>query len=453
MKICAYVMSAYAKQTYSQESHDVRAWPGFEMILDALRRAGETVIYAGSATVHEYDIVLVSITSDCDWWPFVGERVTWKQSKQVVIAGGAGVLNVRPFLGFVDAFVLGRAEELLPEMVNRLRDGEQWQYESIVWSDRFNKDGQWKIYQADKPYPHSFMLTNGKRFIEASIGCPNKCLFCGYTWHRRYIGDGTFTAGAESMSAGNREHTIRDLLKIPAEHWQDSGPLRIVGLDGFSERLRMMVNKRISREGLRRFLRGLGSINKPHQVKLYSIVGYPTETESDWQEFIEDLSAVDAEFKSGKQWSLLVHITPFRAMPATPSATWEMSGINYRGRLAHILRKPGMKGNIFFQGNRFWAVEGMGTDSLASVIHSAICLRGTETDADAFKAVACSHRYWSSNSKQKAATLKQWFDVDRLLGAFTDDNLPTKYLTGYVRESCLKRLSKRCSPNVAPSPK
>jgi hypothetical protein len=39
MKIAAYVMDAYAKQTYVNESHDVRAWPGFEMVLDAVRRA------------------------------------------------------------------------------------------------------------------------------------------------------------------------------------------------------------------------------------------------------------------------------------------------------------------------------------------------------------------------------------------------------------------------------
>ena len=66
MKIAAYVMDAYAKQTYSTESHDMRAWPGFEMVLDAIRRAGFDYEYAGRATIHEFDVVLVSITSDCD---------------------------------------------------------------------------------------------------------------------------------------------------------------------------------------------------------------------------------------------------------------------------------------------------------------------------------------------------------------------------------------------------
>ncbi|KPK41647.1 MAG: hypothetical protein AMK72_15020, partial [Planctomycetes bacterium SM23_25] len=65
--------------------------------------------------------------------------------------------------------------------------------------------------------------------------------------------------------------------------------LRIVGLDGFSERLRRMVNKPISRGMLRAFFSGLGSSKvPPNRVKVYNIFGYPTETEDDWSEFVED---------------------------------------------------------------------------------------------------------------------------------------------------------------------
>ena len=429
MKIAAYVMTEYAKQTYAQESHDVRAWPGFEVVLDAVRRAGYKPEYAGMATAHEYDVVLVSITSDCDWWPFISERVKWKTGKPLVIAGGAGVLNVRPFLQWINAFVIGRGETITPALLAAYERGEQYESPSVIWSDAFTMNRQYEIAQTDKPYPHEVIMTNGKPFKEGSIGCPNKCLFCGYTWHRRYIGDGTYRAGAESMNSGNRERTIIDLLKLPPSQWQDEGPLRIVGLDGMSERLRRKANKIITRDMFRFFLDGLAKVAPPHQVKLYCIVGYPGETEADWQEFLEDLQSVDATLpKAEKQWSLLTHFTPFRPMPATPAACWPMSERNYRGAIAKALKQKQMPGNVFFQGNLFWAVEGMGTDSLPTVIQSAICLRGTESDADAFRRVACAPKYWRAPSRDKEATLRKMFDIGKLFAEHTWNTLPTRYL-------------------------
>jgi hypothetical protein len=105
MRICAYVQERYAKQTYSNENFNRRAWVGLQVIIDVLARAGHTVEYAGIATVHEYDVVLVSLTSDCDWWPYIAERVRWKPGKYKVIIGGAGLLNIRPFMNWFDVAV------------------------------------------------------------------------------------------------------------------------------------------------------------------------------------------------------------------------------------------------------------------------------------------------------------------------------------------------------------
>lgn len=430
MKVCAYAMDKYAKQTYAQESHDVRAWPGFEVVLDSCRRAGWVIEYAGKATACDYDVVLVSITSDCDWWPFIAERLTWRKSA-FVICGGAGVLNVRPFLQWIGAFVLGRGEDILPAMLESMKRGEKLDSVSVIYSEDFSTEKKYEICQAKQPYPHQVLMTNGKVFKESSIGCPGKCFFCGYTWQRKYIGDGSYSAGVESMNSGNRERTIVDLLNLPPVKWQDQGPVRIVGVDGTSERLRMQVNKRITREMLRSFFRGLAEIPKPHQVKLYFICGYPNETEDDWSEFLDDLRAVDGEMKQGKQWSLLCHFTPFRAMPATPSATWPMSYKNYRGVISQNLKKPNMKGNIFFQGNRFWAVEGMGTDSLPTVSQSAIILRGKESDACNIAKVAQSKKYWGASTAVKQATIEKYFDIKALFAAHDASALATGYLKTY----------------------
>jgi len=429
MKIAAYVMDKYAKQTYSSECHDVRAWPGFEVVLHAVRAAGYSVEYAGMATAHKFDVVLVSITSDCDWWPFVAERAKWNHGSQLVVAGGAGVLNIRPFRSSVDVFAMGRSERLIVDIIKAYEKGDRCERSSVIWSDSFSHENTYTIEQTDEPYPHRVIMTNGKPFQETAIGCPNKCLFCGYTWHRKYIGDGTFRAGADAMSSGNTERTIIDLLKLSPDHWQDEGPLRMVGLDGMSERLRKKVNKPITRDMWRAFLSGLSQMPKPHQVKVYCIIGYPDETEDDWSEFVEDIKIVDQELpKSEKQWSILLHITPFRAMPATPCAGWQMSLQNYRGVMANHLKNKGMPGNVFYQGNAFWAVESMGTESLPTVVHSALCHRGTESNADDMIRIAMSKRYWSAPQRRKTATLQKMFDLDVLFGKFTPDKLPTKYL-------------------------
>ena len=442
MKIGAYVVTKQAKQNYISESYDVRAWPGFELILDVIRRSGQTVEYVGEATAHKYDVVLMSITSDCDWWPFIAERAMWPKSKTRVIIGGPGVLNIRPFLPFGDVFVFGRGENLILDILTAEAIQTKVQNPSVAYADTFSVDGKYVIAQCTEYYPFEFKMSNGKPFKEVTIGCPNKCLFCGYTWHRKYKGDGSFAAGTESMSSGRRERTIIDLLKLPPREWQNAGPLRIVGLDGTSERLRFAVNKKITRDMWRSFLEGLASIPKPHQVKVYNIIGYPLETEDDWQEFVVDLDIVDKSLKPSKQWSILCHFTPFRPMPGTPSATWPISYRNYRGVISKRLKKLSMPGNVFFQGNRFWAVEGMGTDGLSTVIHSALCLRGTEEHTEKILQIAKSTRYWSGNNTRKVATLEHLFDMPSLFQKYGWDELPTRYLYSYSSAESIKRLSK-----------
>jgi hypothetical protein len=109
-QVAVYVQSKYAKPAYTVESYNVRAWPGLEMVCHALRHAGIEVDYCSSATAGRYKVVLVSITSGCDWYSFVGERLAWPKTAQpTIVAGGAGLANVRPFLRWCDTFCLGRS--------------------------------------------------------------------------------------------------------------------------------------------------------------------------------------------------------------------------------------------------------------------------------------------------------------------------------------------------------
>ena len=331
MKVGIYVLTKEAKQTYANECYDVRINAGMAVVRDILERAGITDIgYCGKADVQSYDVIMYSVTSDCDWWTFIAERSTWKPGKYKVVVGGSGVLNVRPFLQWCDYFCLGRAEGVMDKLLIALRDhGEYDGDEHVIRSDTFSLDKIYRISQVDEIYPHDILLPNGDTYHEDTIGCNHKCLFCGYTWHRKHSEEGAFEYSGLWNGGADRERAIIDLFDGVEV---DFNKLRTTAIDGLSERLRNMVGKRISREMLVEFLTQLASCEKPHQIKFYNIIGYPSETEDDWMEFVEDIQFADSKLKkTDKQTSILLHSTPFRPMPATPMACAPASYRNYRG--------------------------------------------------------------------------------------------------------------------------
>lgn len=432
MKIGVYVLSKYAKQTYSKECYDVRINAGMSVVCDILIRAGYADIeYASSATVSKFDVIMFSVTSDCDWWEFIAERVKWPKGNYKVIVGGQGVLNVRPFLPYVDYFMLGRAEGEVDRLIKGLDECGEYESEYVINSKTFNTNKLYYIKQVDEIYPYDIKLPNGDTYHEDVIGCNHRCLFCGYTWHRKQAKQEEFNYSGLWNGGKDRERAMIDMHNGVEVNLVK---LRTTAIDGFSERLRFMVNKKITREMLREFIERLAKCEKPHQVKFYNIVGYPTETKEDWFELLEDIKIVDNKFnKQDKQTSILLHSTPFRAMPATPLACKPMAYENFRGKIAKVLGGGKYKGNIFYQGNAMWAVESMATESLCTVIQSAIVWRGTEADSDNLVKIASSKKFSNASSDTKQATLEKYFDVKTLFGEFTPDTLPTRYLRTYCK--------------------
>ena len=118
MKICAYVQEAYAKANYKVECMESRSFVGLRVVVDCLERAGYEVDYAGIATVHEYDIVLVSLTSDCDWWSFIDERTRWQSGHYKVLIGGAGLLIfvfAMKYSAQIEEALLGLVRRIVPK--------------------------------------------------------------------------------------------------------------------------------------------------------------------------------------------------------------------------------------------------------------------------------------------------------------------------------------------------
>ena len=432
MKICAYVQNAYAKATYKNECMDARQFVGLRVVMDCLERADYAVEYAGMATVHEYDVVLVSLTSDCDWWSYITERQQWRKGHYTVLIGGAGVLHIAPFLPWFDAAMFGRGERLIVPLVQGIERGERYEHESICWADTFSPDKVYRLAQVDRPYCHSIQLSADKTFAEGAIGCNHRCLFCGYTWQRKFASPYKHYRMEDSLfgNIADKERAMLDWNENPDS--VDFSKLRTTAIDGMSERLRVGVNKKITREIMHRFLTAMmGSEAKPHRLKFYNICGYPSETEEDWMEFREELEKADAATKiDGKQWCIDLHSTPFRAMPATPMACAPMRLRNYRGVFDNVLG-PEWPGGIIFKGRRIWAVNSFCIEGLSTVMLSAIAHRGEQADCENIGRLCATPKFWRASAAVKEATLAKYFDVEKLFGAFTPETLPSRYLRTY----------------------
>ena len=439
LRICAYEQEAYSGRLADKQAKGKLGnyLVGLRVIKDSLQRAGYTVDWADALQLRRYNVVLVSITSDRDWLPFIAERLKWPQGVYKVIVGGPGVANVRPFLEFADCFVLGRGENLIVNIIHYMESGEQYIDESVIWSDQFSMDKTYRFRQ-EPLYPHFIELERGG-WNESNIGCPYKCRFCAYTHHRRHTGGGVFATGGQvfkpSNLYGDREFTMMDLISGKRGR---IGALNITALDGFSERLRKMVNKPISRDGFREFLRLVLQEGRNYRFKMYNIVGLPTECEDDYAEFMEDIEFADKRSRWSSKVTIELQCTPFRATPVTPAACWPMAYKDHRD-IAKLLRaaagvKTFDRAGTVYDGKHLNVFVSRYTESLSTTALAAICIRGTESDSRNIKRLAERYdEFVALDSRAQLALLQKGFDLITLFGAYTPEDLPTRNIQTYTQ--------------------
>lgn len=383
-KIGIWIPEKHAKATYKNESYNTRRNAGMTVVADILTREGHQVEYASSRTIGGYD---------------------------------------------ADFFVLGRAEGAIEGLISGNQD-----HPSIIDSRTFDPGKEYRINQVEKPYPHQLTLENGRCYQENMIGCPYACHFCGYSWHRKATA-GEFRAGFEWSGGADVEMAMLDLAK--GAKVENLDRLRTTAIDGMSERLRRMVNKPISRDILKATIYRIAAEGrkpgKGRWIILYNILGFPTETEEDWREFLTDVEAVDKELPQTHRYGearglkIVVHSTPFNAVPGTPLATAAMPRRDYRGALAKSLG-PELEGFRIYDGRGLFVTDSQTVEGQATVSENAIMLRAIEEDTDKIAAWARTKSYDGLPTSKKQATLEQHFDLDRMHRAYTAEDLPTRYL-------------------------
>ena len=382
---------------------------------------------------------------------FAGER---DDSHPLIIAGGSCALNPEPMADFIDLFVIGEAEEVLPELVACLRNWKSNKasrkemllqaatlpgiYVPSLYNVEYHSDCSFKSIApttsqasptikrqitAKLPPPVTdpvvpyIEAVHDRGAIEISRGCTRGCRFCNagiiYRPLRLQPREVVLTAVDEiisncgydevslvSLSTGDYpgiEELVTDIarrykkqnvtislpsLRIDSELVRLIGSLpshRKTGLtfapEAGSRRLQQVINKHIPEEELLKtaataFERGWKTL------KLYFMLGLPTETEEDIGSIVQLVNEVHALGKTtpGKRPQVRVSLSTFIPKPHTPFQ-WAAQESEQQLNAKHEIIKAGLRRKgvrLSWQEPRFSLLEAVlsrGDRRLGQVIY------------------------------------------------------------------------------------
>ena len=351
-----------------------RVFAPFPDMEEALRERGERLATLETATPLDrcdvvgfslcYELAATSVLTILDLGGIPLTRFERENAvSPLVIAGGAAVLNPEPLSDFIDVFVIGEAEEALPELLEIVRahkplDREKRRqmireiaarvegayapglYDTVVLPDGGIAVAPPK--EADIPFPIARRIVadfesapqvrnpvvpihesvHERAVLEIMRGCPNGCRFCQAGYATRPLRErspellsaaardclaatGYDEVGLLSLSTSNysrfdsllesldQELAPRGVsLSLPSlrvDHALSGIPARVssvrksgltVAPEAGSDRLRAVINKDVKNADL---LEAAAEAFRRNwrQIKLYFMIGLPTETEED----------------------------------------------------------------------------------------------------------------------------------------------------------------------------
>ncbi len=476
--------------------------------LEALLRAGRTALTTletrtplnrldvlGFSLAYELTYTNVLAILDLGQIPLHAEER--RRSHPLVLAGGPCAFNPEPLSPFIDAFVIGEAEKLLPEICLLVRE---WKTSDAAREDLLRSlDRLDSVYVPSlfspgtgrnrslesltgrrapvrkavvedldaAPFPETPIvpfarIVHDRISIEAARGCPHGCRFCQASVlyrpvrerspgrilqiaERSLLATGYEELSLLALSIGDYSGLVplvRDLMaRAEEKRVALSMPsLRVGSLDrevvhqirkvrktGFtlapeaaSPRLRNVINKNIDEEELVESARLLASLGW-RALKLYFMIGLPTETEEDVDRIVALASRIRSEALRARPGAFQVTInvstfvpkahTPFQWHRQLPPHEAERR----QGHLKRRIRKTGFR--LKWHDARVSFLEGVfarGDRRTASLLEQAYRL-------------GCSRDGWTEHLRfdlWEKALDKTGFSVQECLDPFPDRAAP-----------------------------
>lgn len=331
----------------------------------------------------------------------------------LIIAGGPCTSNPLPMSQFIDAFLIGEGEEAVVELINIYR---QWRQNSEKKEELLSAISQIEGFYVPlvgkrtvrrryvenldnaefptKPIIPYMKIVHDRIPIEVSRGCPSGCRFCQagmiYRPLRLRMPDKVLqiaknsieTTGYEeisllSFSIGHYPY-LMELIDALNRNFSTQGvaislpsiradritrqllqKIKFTRKTGFTiapeaatERLRAIINKNITNEEIERacallFEEGWLSI------KLYFMIGLPTETDEDIEEIVSLTKRIVrlAKLYSKRFVDINVTVSPFIPKPHTPFQWFGQMSFDEMSRKLDFIRQSFQRSRIHYKGH------------------------------------------------------------------------------------------------------
>ena len=413
-----------AKQRQSNNSFQGNYNIGANVIMDVLRRKGIDCDLCTPDTAKNYQVVMLSLTSDYDMIAFyrsIALLPTWQPGRRTfkVVAGGPGMQNPTVIRNYIDYAVFGRAEGFVADLVDCILGGDTYTHSSVMNLPDIHSV---TFAQVDDLYPNEVTIGASKQWKESFIGCPNKCKFCHYTWARRKIGRGTYDQG-DLTGGKSKECLWKDLPNITKKE----GRIRSA-IDGFSERLRFAYGKRISNQDIVDGIEHLGSFPGTTVMLVYNISNMPHETQADRDELYAVLRRANPKHRV----IVVVQSTPFRPSLVTPMQ-W-----------APVTLYPAtsdLSASVIHDSDNLRAMHSFSNESPWSQLETVIVSRAKPEDDKLFHTLCFHPKLKNGTAKAKVSLLSRNFDLTDYLREYDpDEKHPAWFLESYTDNNVLKKI-------------
>lgn len=343
------------------EGDEMVGW-GPRIVIDGLTRAGHdvrTVSLHDAHTGERPDVWCVSlpyagnVAHLARFWDLVGESPdrTQRSSGVLYLLGGHAVVNTDPLLDCFDAVYVGEVDDQIEAIGAALPDldalaeipGVDVAGEGDVWFQVAQGIGARGFY--DAPGKDGVART---RYLEVAKGCRAGCRFCELGWlygyQERSREDTEALMAAEDdpraivLSAPDTDgvswlgpmmadgaydprwrstRVVPYLRNPPVPPSGRRGRLRF-GVEGVTERLRVLVGKKITNEQLEQGMQR--AVDEGYRMlRLFLIAGLPGETAHDRRNGMREILAIPARLRGLRHWkSVDIKVTGLSAQPLTP---------------------------------------------------------------------------------------------------------------------------------------